>query len=325
MGTRRGVLPFSVPVPLALASPVDQLPAEPGWEFTAKVDGWRALIITGPKPRIYSRHGTDLTRAFADIAEAARALPEAALDCELLAVLPDGSLSFGRLQSRAGKGPRAGEGFTVQAAVFDCLADGPTDLRPALLPDRRRHMLAVLESGPIPIQALPATSDPEAAMSWVGGLGGGVEGVVGKRIAAPYRAGRTSGWIKVRETWTLDAVIIGVTAARNPAQQALVLAMPTIGGKLRPVAVSLPIAPALRTELARLLHPLAGSMVDLPGTVGGLPGSAPTPYLRVEPTTVVEIESHQGAPEFGRLRHRPRVLRLRRDLAPADVRTLEHQ
>ncbi|CAM5300689.1 ATP-dependent DNA ligase OS=Kitasatospora aureofaciens OX=1894 GN=lig PE=4 SV=1 [Kitasatospora aureofaciens] len=186
-------------------------------------------------------------------------------------------------------------------------------------------MLAVLEDGPLSIQALPATSDPAAAMSWIGGLGGGVEGVVGKPGAAPYRAGRTSGWVKFRTTWTLDAVIIGVAAARNPAQQALVLAMPTIGGTLRPVAVSLPIADALRTQLAGLLHPTGDKLAELPGTIGGLPGSPPTTYLPVEPTTVVEIESHQGTPEFGRIRHRPRVLRVRHDLAPSDVRTLEHR
>jgi hypothetical protein len=80
--------------------------------------------------------------------------------------------------------------------------------------------------------------------------------------------------------------------------------------------VSLPLARRLREVVAPLLHP-AGEVRELPGTVGGLPGAAPVRYRPVEPEVVVEIEVDQQRLEFGRYRHRPRVLRVRGDLTPA--------
>ncbi|WP_158712102.1 hypothetical protein [Streptomyces rimosus] len=48
----------------------------------------------------------------------------------------------------------------------------------------------------------------------------------------------------------------------------------------------------------------------------GLPGAPPVVYLPVWPEVVVEVEADQASPaEFGRFRHRPRVVRVRVDLA----------
>lgn len=93
-------------------------------------DGWRCQIRTVTR-RVWSRHGTDLSRQFSDVADAAADLPDAVLDGELVAVLNDGSgVAFDRLQSRAGRrGPRRGADFTVHVAFFDVLAVGDTDWR----------------------------------------------------------------------------------------------------------------------------------------------------------------------------------------------------
>ncbi|WP_409467369.1 hypothetical protein [Streptomyces sp. HC307] len=50
--------------------------------------------------------------------------------------------------------------------------------------------------------------------------------------------------------------------------------------------------------------------------MGGLPGADPVRYLPVKPEVVVEIDVDQERLEFGRYRHRPRVRRVRGDLAP---------
>lgn len=306
--------PFTLPAPLALARAVEAVPESSGWMLEPKWDGWRCQIHTATR-RVWSRHGTDLSRQFSDIAHAASSLPDAVLDGELVAVLKDGSgVAFDRLQSRTGsRGPRSGADFTVHVALFDVLAVGEQDWRQRPYTERRAELLHLLEQGPPTLRAVPATENHEQALEWVGALGG-VEGLVCKRADGRYAAGLASGWVKWRRRHTTEAVVIGVTG-RTPAAQALVLGRPH-GGKMRAVAVSLPLPHHVRAAVAPLLHAAGGEMRELPGTVGGLPGATPVRFLPVEPEVVVEIEVDQDRLEFGRYRHRPRVRRVRGDLTP---------
>ncbi|MGW7824345.1 ATP-dependent DNA ligase [Streptomyces puniciscabiei] len=116
-------------------------------------DGWRCRIHTATR-RVWSRHGTDLSRPFSDVADAAAGMPDAVLDGELVAVLDDGSgVAFDRLRSRAGRrGPRPGADFTVHVALFEVLAVGDVDWRPRLYAERRA---AARECGPWAQGALP--------------------------------------------------------------------------------------------------------------------------------------------------------------------------
>ncbi|WP_308289605.1 ATP-dependent DNA ligase [Streptomyces muensis] len=304
--------PFDLPVPLALARAVDAVPEGPQWALEPKWDGWRCQVWTGGG-QVWSRHGTDLSRAFSDVVSAARALPDAVLDGELVAVLDDGSgVAFDRLQSRAaGRGPRRGADFTVHVALFDVLAVGDVDTRPLPYARRRAELLRLLEGGPDTLRPVPSTGDVREALAWVGALSG-VEGLVAKP-SGRYAEGLRSGWLKWRRRHTTEAVVIGVTATA-PAAQALVLGRPS-GGRMRAVGVSLPLPQPLRLAVAPLLHP-AGGMRELPGTVGGLPGADPVRYRPVAPEVVVEIEVDQERLELGRYRHRPRVRRVRGDLTP---------
>ncbi|MEU2453970.1 ATP-dependent DNA ligase [Streptomyces sp. NPDC012765] len=306
--------PFILPVPLALARAVDAVPEGPSWSLEAKWDGWRCCVHTS-SGRVWSRHGTDLTRAFSDVGAAAAALPDAVLDGELVAVLADGSgVAFDRLQSRAGgRGPRRGADFTIQVAVFDVLAVGEVDWRPRPYAERRSELLRLLDGGPAALRPVPATSSAEEALAWVGALSG-VEGIVGKPVSGRYVDGLRSGWVKWRQRHTTEAVVIGVTGS-TPATQALVLGRPS-GGRMRAVGVSLPVGERLRAALAPLLRATEERERQLPGTVGGLPGADPVRYRPVEPDVVVEIDVDQERLEFGRYRHRPRVKRVRGDLVP---------
>lgn len=173
------------------------------------------------------------------------------------------------------------------------------------------------------IQPVPMTTDPTEARAWVGAFGGGIEGTVCKPLESPYRSGRAaSGWLKWRASHTTEAVVIGVTG-RTPATQALVLGRPDHRGRMRAVGVSLPAGAALRRELAPLLRPVEdATQARLPGTVGGLPGSEPIVYTPVRPDIVIEIEVDQDL-EWGRYRHRPRLLRIRAELHPAQLTTDE--
>ncbi|MFJ8743624.1 hypothetical protein ACIRL2_30130 [Embleya sp. NPDC127516] len=190
-----------LPVDVALATRVDRVPTDSGWAHEAKMDGWRATLRTGPRPRVFGRHGTDLTEPFADVADAARSLDTAVLDGELVAVLDDGSVAFGRLHTRSAKGLRRGADYQVVLVAFDVLSIDDVDLRRRPYRERREQLLDLLENAPrpTPIQPVPMTTDPTEALAWVGAFGGGIEGVVSKPLESPYRAGRTaSGWVEWR-------------------------------------------------------------------------------------------------------------------------------
>ncbi|RKE02886.1 hypothetical protein [Streptomyces sp. TLI_171] len=312
--------PFPLPIEVALAAPIEALPEQLHGEIAqAKWDGWRAIVRTGPSARIWSRHGTDLTRPFADVAAEAEKLPVGVLDGELLAVTATGEVLFSRLQTRAGKGPRSGADFTVQFAAFDALAAGEQDLRREPLTSRLGRLAELLDGGPRAIWPLPSTTDLDEATGWVGAVGGAVEGLVLKPKESPYLSRYGSRWRKWRERHPVDAVVVGITVS-DANRQAAVLAQPDPAGRLRTVGVSLPLTPAQRAELAPLLRPAGdGRVAELPGTVGGLPGAPPVAYLPVEPDVVVEILVDQARPEFGRYRHRPRLVRVRADLQPAHL------
>ncbi len=306
--------PFVLPQPLARARAVTAVPEAQGWSLEPKWDGWRCQIHTATR-RVWSRHGTDLSRAFSDVAAAAAALPDAVLDGELVAVLDDGSgVAFDRLQSRAGRrGPRRDADFTVHAAFFDVLAVGDTDWRRRPYAERRVELLRLLDAGPAILRPVPATEDAGQALEWVGALAG-VEGLVGKRTLGPYAAGLASGWVKWRERPTTEAVVIGVTGT-SPATQALVLGR-SRGGRMRAVGVSLPLAPHLRPAVAPLLHASGEEMRELPGALCGLPGVDEVRFWPVRAEVVVEIEVDRPGKEPGRYGYRPRVRRVRGDLSP---------
>ncbi|MDO0930768.1 hypothetical protein QQY66_03390 [Streptomyces sp. DG2A-72] len=226
-----------------------------------KWDGWRCQIHTATR-RVWSRHGTDLSRQFSDVADAAAGLPDAVLDGELVAVLNDGSgVVFDRLQSRAGRrGPRRSADFTVHVALFDVLAVGDLDWRPRPYTERRTELLHLLEGGAPTLRAVPATEDRGQALKWVGALAG-VEGLVGKKTDAPYAAGLASGWVKWRERHTTEAVVIGVTGT-TPETQALVLGRPT-GGRMRAVGVSLPLTQEILLGAKSPAHALSWAFARL--------------------------------------------------------------
>ncbi|MFG3229578.1 hypothetical protein ACGF07_33015 [Kitasatospora sp. NPDC048194] len=182
--------PFDLPIGLALARPIDRLPASAGRDRAEpKLDGWRGLLAAGPAARLYSRHGTDLSRAFSDVVPAAAELPPCVLDGEVIAVLRTGALSFARLQTRSGKGPKPGADFTVQFAAFDALADD-TDRRPLPYLERHELLLGLLENAPPTIWPVPMTDNLDQAKAWFKSLGGGVEGCVSKPAARSWSRSR---------------------------------------------------------------------------------------------------------------------------------------
>ena len=197
-----------------------------GWIFELKYDGYRVLAgkrqPTDGSGRVLllTRAGNDATRTFPEIARAVAALPygDILLDGEAVVLDENGRPDFGMLQKRGQlRRPadieRGALELPVTFFVFDLLAFEGKDLRSLPL-TRRKELLQKL---------LPRTGTLRFA-DHVPERGAdlfrearrlGVEGVMAKKDDAPYVAGRSAHWLKVRADHEDDFVVVGYTVAKG--------------------------------------------------------------------------------------------------------------
>jgi bifunctional non-homologous end joining protein LigD len=98
----------------------------------------------------------------------------------------------------------------VKYAVFDCLYENGQDLRREPLAVRRKALEKVLKPGPIVGIAKRLADDGVKAFEIATRLG--LEGVIGKDLAASYSERRSSSWLKVKINRQEEFVIGGFTA-----------------------------------------------------------------------------------------------------------------
>ena len=330
-----------------LSWPVDPIRAvaarsmpEPGGRsiFEMKWDGFRAVVWrTAEGVRIQSRQGADLTRFFPDlVSPLAVALPAATvLDGELLVWdTQHGRCSFSLLQRRLTAGrmlPEIVRKHPAHLVAFDLLRDGRgVELLDQPLTTRRAKLQRLLRGAPSQIVICPQTGDRDVALGWLRDLGvAGVEGVVIKPVASPYRPGAQL-WTKVRARDTAEFVIGGVTGALD-RPVTLLLGRFDDHGTFRFVGQTHPVKADDRHDVARALRglpfrgPGAGHPWPCPlpaAWTGNFAERQPVAFIPVEPTVVAEVEVDTALDgPFARIRHRGRLVRIRLDLHPADVTT----
>ncbi len=323
--------PRTMPYGVTLARAVERIPlpsALPGGaRYEPKWDGHRSMTMnTLDGPRIWSRHGTDMTGTFPEISAAVadQVDPGTVLDGEIV-VWQDGRLAFEVLQRRLGRGARsaaaAARSTPASLAVFDILADRGVDVRSETYDQRRALLEARAEGWRPPLNLSPVTSDLEVATEWFETyVAAGIEGLVVKGGAQPYGRGGERLWQKVKHRATVDAVCGAVTGSlQRPAE--IIVGLP-FDGVLRVAGRSTPLSSAARRALAPLLrtpvgqHPWASTISA--GTLGRWGGrSAPVEIVRVEPF-VVEV-SADVAWSGRSWRHPLRFVRARPDLEVEDV------
>ncbi len=208
-------------VELMLAETRDEPFSRKGWIFELKYDGYRLLAARERgDARLLSRNGNDMTVTFPDVARAVQALPfdGVILDGEVVVVDVDGRPSFGRLQQRA-KLTRPGE---VRVAAidhpatffaFDLLACEGFDLRGLPLLVRKQLLKEMLPEAGVLRYTDHIEEQGETFFGELMKLN--LEGMVGKDAAAPYKAGRSSSWIKVRADKTDDFVVVGYSEPKG--------------------------------------------------------------------------------------------------------------
>lgn len=206
----RATLPKWVEPMLAVLT--DEPFSDRAWIFEPKLDGIRCLaFIQAGRVRLLSRNRKVLDDAYPEVVSALEALGhDAVLDGEIVA-LERGVSSFQRLQQRSGlRGSEAAASrVRVHYYVFDITHLDGRDLRPRPLIERKAVLRSLVpRSGPIRVTSVRRGAG-EAA--YEAACRRGLEGIIAKRAAAPYRGGRTGDWLKFKCINEQEFVVGGYT------------------------------------------------------------------------------------------------------------------
>ncbi len=296
---RESILPRRVG--LQLARLVASAPEGKAWLHEVKFDGYRVLIWRkGSDARITSRGNQDWTAKLPAAAEAARELPcrSCVLDGELVAVDAGGRSSFAQLQQLFGEGVSRAR---LRVMVFDLLFLDGEDLRERPQIERKQRLAALMHGRHLPLELSAYTlgNGPEAARA---ACQQGLEGIVSKLAAAPYREGRGGAWLKIKCVDSDEYVILAYTAGLGARERlgSLLLGSPGGGASWRyrgRVGTGLD-----ERTIAELLRHLRRSSepprLENPPTRQQLRGAMP---VWVRPELVVEVE-FRGYTQDGLLR-----------------------
>jgi bifunctional non-homologous end joining protein LigD len=195
--------------------------SDPDWVFEVKHDGVRVFAArTGGKVELYTRNRRLVTATYPEVSRAIASLPadRFLLDGEIVALDERGRSSFQRLQPRmhlldARDVERAARAVPVTAFFFDCLCAEGRDLRHLPLADRKEATrLLVGRSG---VLRYSDHVEREGERFYDLARKKGLEGIVAKRLASPYRGGRSRDWLKIKCQLRQEFVIGGYTDPRG--------------------------------------------------------------------------------------------------------------
>lgn len=194
-----------------LATLVDKAPAGDDWLHEIKFDGYRILArLDHNQIRLYTRNGQDWTARFYEIAQYLSNLPvhDAVIDGEVAALDEHGATSFRKLQESLS----AGVSEHLRYYCFDLLYLDGHDLTASPLIERKQALRGVLTAAGVGEQ------DPVRYSEHIEGKGPafyeqacglGLEGILSKRIDAPYRSRREKTWLKIKCTHHDEFVVGG--------------------------------------------------------------------------------------------------------------------
>ncbi len=310
------------------ARSVEEIPAGDQWQYEPKWDGFRCLVFRdGNDIFLQSKAGQPLARYFPDAAAALLELPAKrfVLDGEL--VIPIGSaFSFDELQLRlhpaASRVRKLAEAHPALFIAFDLLVSA-TGKSLVGEPLRKRRVALEKFAGGFgkkgPVRLSPATTDPRRAQKWFAKVGGNLDGLMAKNREAAYASGERTAMVKIKQIRSADCVIGGfryATGARVIGS--LLLGLYDDEGLLHHVGFSSAFKASERRELTKKFEALRGKSAftgNAPGGPSRWSTARSGEWEAVRPTEVVEIAYDHFTGD--RFRHGTRILRWRREKAPA--------
>ncbi|WP_333927005.1 non-homologous end-joining DNA ligase [Bradyrhizobium sp. CCBAU 11361] len=168
-------------------------PAGEGWIHEIKYDGYRVQIhVDRGAAKIFTRNGHDWTKRFSAIAGAFRLKSQTIFDGEVV-VVHEGRTNFSKLQADLAKGRQDRMLFYA----FDILFHNGEDLRskPQL---KRKEILKELIDMLDPPVLYSDHLEGGGHQLFEGAARLNYEGIVSKRVDAPYRSDRNEGWLKIK-------------------------------------------------------------------------------------------------------------------------------
>lgn len=246
-----------------LAKLVRALPVRDDVLYEPKWDGFRALVFRdGAALELESRSERTLTRYFPELVQAlGDALPErCVLDGEIVIVGAEG-LDFDALLQRIHPAESRvrllAEETPASFVAFDLLALGDEDLRGEPFEVRREALERLLRSAEAPLHLTPATRRPDVAAAWLERFeGAGLDGVIVKPLALPYREGKRE-MLKVKHARTADCVVAGFRWHKDgEGVGSLLLGLHDAAGTLQYVGAAAGFSAEDRRALVEALAPL---------------------------------------------------------------------
>ncbi len=264
-------LPFQPPVPPMLAKAVDGLPTDDGWLFEPKWDGFRAIVFRdGDSIFTQSRDLKPLDRYFPELAEPFRAsLPERCVIDGEVVISSVGALDFEalllRIHPAESRVRMLAEASPASFVAWDLLALDDEDLRKVPQGERRSRLEAALGGVEPPVHLTPATTDRALAADWFDRFeGAGLDGVIAKRLEAPYQPGKRA-MLKIKHQRTADCVVAGFRWHKNgPGTHvgSLLLGLYDADGRLHHVGITSSFTWDRRASLLGELEPLRENAVE---------------------------------------------------------------
>ena len=324
-----------------LALRVGALPAEDGWIFEPKWDGFRALVFKdGDGITIQSRDEKPLGRYYPELLPplAAQLPPRCVLDGEIV-IARNGTLDFDALQLRLhpaeSRVKQLAREIPASIVFFDLLTLGDRDLRDAPLTERRAELERILADAIPPLHITPATRDRAIAADWFRRFeGAGLDGVMAKRADGRYEPNKRV-MLKVKHERECDCVVAGFRwhkGSERTAVGSLLLGLHDDSGALQHVGVCGSFTAAKRKDLVAILAPYRATDLSdhpwkewaaadagatrRPGAVSRWSQGKDLSWEPLRPEHVVEVpyDHMQG----GRFRHTAQFRRWRPDKNPRD-------
>jgi len=189
---------------------VERATSQSGWAHEVKFDGYRMqLRVENGDAQLRTRKGIDWTAKFGGMAAAASALPDCLLDGEVVALDKHGAPDFAALQAALS------EHKTDELIyfAFDLLFAGGEDLRELPLRDRKARLKPLFAKSKLPrtfryVDHFETAGDAVLRSACLMHL----EGIVSKRLDAPYKSGRGMDWTKAKCRGGHEVVIGGWTS-----------------------------------------------------------------------------------------------------------------
>jgi bifunctional non-homologous end joining protein LigD len=316
-GARPAELPpyFSAQLPTL----VDEAPEGDRWLHEIKLDGYRFLawvdrIGQARGVTLRTRRSADWTHKLPTIARALADLPvsTAIFDGEVAVPRPDGTTDFNAIQNALDGRHDAGARYYL----FDLVHLDGYNLAGAGVLDRKEVLRQVLAGVPLPLCFNDHVVGAGPAF-FKRALELGLEGIISKRVDAPYLAGRSTSWLKTKARSEQEFVVGGFTEPTAVASKG-------IGGLLLGVyeGEQLVFAGGVGTGFTEATSRELRGALELIERPSSPFGTAVTgqPMARVhwaEPRIVVQVAFSHWTSD-GKLRH-PSYKGLRVDKAPREV------